>query len=181
MVGYAVAEENQSEDRERLPAAGLSCQAAILQARAAEAHANAQDALAQACLAQFSRLPIFFPSAHLLLTIPEAARNLQISERTLRHVLAGPDLHARLVERTRKVGICYKFILLLPPDLLADLSTHSILEMDKKYRAANGRNTHETANPRRRLGAVRGNGYLPLGKVLSDEYLVALQRRNGLS
>ncbi len=25
------------------------------------------------------------------------------------------------------------------------------------------------------------NGYLPLGKVLSDEYLVALQRRNGLS
>lgn len=56
------------------------------------------------------------------LTVPEAARSLCISERVLRRALAEPGLSARLVERTRKIGIYYKTLPLVPLDLLADLS-----------------------------------------------------------
>ena len=99
-------------------AAALTHQAALLKARAAEARAVSQEARAQA-----NRAHAFLPTS-LLLTIPEAARQLHITERALRHVLTEPDLQARLVERTRKVGIYYKFIPLLPPDLMADLPAH---------------------------------------------------------
>jgi hypothetical protein len=58
----------------------------------------------------------------LLLTIPEAARRLRLGERALRRVLADPAFSARLVARTRKVGIYHKCVSLLPPDLLADLA-----------------------------------------------------------
>jgi len=60
-------------------------------------------------------------NAESLLTIPKAARRLQVAERTLRLVLAELHLQSRLVERTRKVGIYHKFTPLLPSDLLADL------------------------------------------------------------
>ena len=93
-------------------ASALVSQAALLKARAAEARAESQEARS---LASHSL------SAPPLLSIPEAARRLQVAERALRHVLTEPDLEARLVERTRKVGIYYKFIPLLPPDLMADL------------------------------------------------------------
>ena len=101
-------------------AATLSRQAAILKARAAEARAASQEtrAASQETRAVASRDS---PPAADLLTIPEAARRLQVAERALRLILAAPDLHERLVERTRKVGIYYKFIPLLPTDLLADL------------------------------------------------------------
>ena len=56
------------------------------------------------------------------LTIPEAARRFQVSERILRLILEEPDLQAQLIKRTRKVGIYYKFIPLLPPDLMASLT-----------------------------------------------------------
>lgn len=92
-------------------ASALAHQAAHLQARAAEVRAESQEVRALAG-------HVLAPS---LLSIPEAARRLQVAERALRHVLAEPDLEARLVERTRKVGIYYKCIPLLPPDLMADL------------------------------------------------------------
>ena len=57
-----------------------------------------------------------------MLTIPEAARTLQVAERTLRRVLAEPMLQARLVERVRKVGIYHKCVPLLPPDLLTEVA-----------------------------------------------------------
>ena len=94
-------------------AAALSRQAAVLKARAAETRAASQ-------AARSSGDSDCAPSP--LLTIPEAARQLHVAERALRLILAEPDLHERLVERTRKVGIYYKFIPLLPTDLMADLS-----------------------------------------------------------
>jgi len=39
----------------------------------------------------------------------------------LRLILGEPELQAQRIERTRKVGIYYKFIPLLPPDLMASL------------------------------------------------------------
>ncbi len=93
-------------------ASALVHQAAHLKARAAEARAESQELRA---LTSHALAP------PLLLSIPEAARHLHVAERALRHVLTEPDLEARLVERTRKVGIYYKFIPLLPPDLVADL------------------------------------------------------------
>ena len=123
--------DDDPEDRERLneavqesraaskalakDAAALSRQAAHLQARAAEARMDAQEARAQASPGR-SSLP-----SNLLLTIPEAARRLHVAERTLRLVLAEPDLQAQIVERTHKVGIYYKFIPMLTPDLVAAL------------------------------------------------------------
>ena len=131
MAGESDPEERPAdrfEDRERLKeavqasqsdskalmkdAAALVRQAALLKARAAETRAEAQEARA---LAGHSSPPA------PLLSIPEAARLLHVAERALRHVLTEPDLEARLIERTRKVGIYYKFIPLLPPDLMADL------------------------------------------------------------
>lgn len=121
--------ESDPEDRERLREvvqesraaakaltkdAALSRQAAHPQ-EAAEMRRESQEARAQA-RQPYSSLP---PS--LLLTIPEAARRFEVAERTLRLVLAEPDLQARLVEQTRKVGIYYKFIPLLPPDLMESL------------------------------------------------------------
>lgn len=116
---HAAVQETQAAARELLKdAASLAHQAAVLQARAAKARADAESHRTQA-----QQLRANLPS-DLLLTIPEAARRLQVSERTLRRVLSEPVRHARLVERTRKVGIYYKFIPLLPPDLMADLSAH---------------------------------------------------------
>lgn len=97
-------------------AAILLRQSAHLKAKIAESIVTAQERCAQALLTRSSLAP------SLLLTIPEAARQFHMSERTLRLVLAEPDLQARLIERTRKVGIYYKFIPLLPPDLVALLS-----------------------------------------------------------
>ena len=96
-------------------AAALSRQSAVLKARAAETRAASQAARASGA---FDSAP---GALSPLLTIPEAARQLHVAERALRVVLAEPDLHERLVERTRKVGIYYKFIPLLPTDLMADL------------------------------------------------------------
>ena len=98
-------------------ASALVHQAARLKARAAETRAESQEARAQA------NPPLSSP---LLLSIPEAARHLHVAERALRHVLTEPELEARLVERTRKVGIYYKFIPLLPPDLMADLTARLV-------------------------------------------------------
>jgi len=96
-------------------AAALSRQAAVLKARAAETRAASR-------AARTSGDSDCVPSVlSPLLTIPEAARHLRVAERALRLILAEPDLHERLVERTRKVGIYYKFIPLLPTDLMADL------------------------------------------------------------
>lgn len=108
-------------------AAALSRQAAHLQARAAEARAAAQEARAQAGQPHSFLLP------SLLLTIPEAARHLQVPERTLRVVLAEPDLQAQLIERTRKVGIYYKFIPLLPPDLMDSLNLRFEGRKNKRF------------------------------------------------
>ena len=97
-------------------AAALSRQAAILKARATETRAASQ---AARTLGDSDFVPnVLSP----LLTIPEAARQLHVAERALRLILAEPDLHERLIERTRKVGIYYKFIPLLPTDLMADLT-----------------------------------------------------------
>jgi len=95
-------------------AAALSRHAAILKAKAAETRAASQ---AMRGLGDAECAPLA-----PLLTIPEAARQLHVAERTLRLILAEPDLHERLIERTRKVGIYYKFIPLLPTDLMADLT-----------------------------------------------------------
>ena len=95
-------------------AAQLSRQAAVLKAEVAEARLEAQETRARA-----TRLRA---CAEILRTIPEAAHDLHIAERTLRHVLQEPCLQERLIERTRKVGIYHKFIPLLPPDLLTDLA-----------------------------------------------------------
>lgn len=85
-------------------AAALARQAAVLRADAAQMRADAQRAR---------------PDPPL--TIPEAARSLHVSERTLRRVLGDPCLSARLIERTRKIGIYYKTLSLIPEDLFADL------------------------------------------------------------
>jgi len=123
--------EDRLEDRKRLKeavqashaaaialakdAATLSRQAAVLKANAAGARAASQAARGAVCPADAP------PALSPLLTIPEAARHLHVAERALRLTLAEPDLHERLIERTRKVGIYYKFIPLLPTDLMADL------------------------------------------------------------
>lgn len=96
-------------------AAALARQASVLQELAARTRAEAQAARARI-------LPARLASAECLRTVPEAARCLHVGERTLRHVLDEPDLKTRLLERTRKVGIFYKFVVLLPPDLVADLA-----------------------------------------------------------
>ena len=148
-------------------AAALIHQAALLKTRAAEARAEAQEARA---LASYSIRP-------LLLTIPEAARQLQVAERVLRHILTEPDLESRLVERTRKVGIYYKFISLLPPGLMADLppalptGNRRNIEMGRKNK--NGRRKRgEVIKPCRAqlqlLNAVRNR---PLAKVSAAQVL----------
>ena len=116
---HAAVQETQAAARELLKdAASLSQQSTVLQARAAQARADAESSRIQA-----QQLRANLPSDPLL-TIPEAARHLHVSERILRRVLSEPILHARLIERTRKVGIYYKFLPLLPPDLVADLTVH---------------------------------------------------------
>ena len=106
-------------------ASALTHQAAHLKVRAAETRAESQKARGSASSAL---------SSSLLLSVPEAARRLQVTERALRHVLTEPDLAARLVERTRKVGIYYKFIPLLPPDLMADLPARLVGRKTPEYR-----------------------------------------------
>ena len=96
-------------------AAALTRQAAVLQELAARTRAETREAREQS-------LRTGPPPAEGLRTIPEAARHLHVGERTLRHALDEPDLRTRLVERTRKVGIFYKFVALLPPDLVSDLA-----------------------------------------------------------
>ena len=96
----------------------LSRQAALLKTRAAEVRMEPQETRAQ------GSQPHPLLASSLLLTIPEAARLLHVAERTLWHVLTEPDLQAHLIEQTRKVGIYDKFLSLLPPNLLADLSAH---------------------------------------------------------
>ena len=99
-------------------AAQMKRQAAALRARAARAQTEAQEARLQAQQIR-SALP-----AALLLTIPEAARRLHVAERTLRTLLTAPEHQARLIEQTRKIGIYYKFVPLLSPDLIGDLISH---------------------------------------------------------
>ena len=127
-----MAEKSDLEDRERIieavrtshaaakaltkDAAALSHQSALLKAKAAEMCVTSQETRAQARLAQTASSP------DSLLTIPEAARQFRVSERTLRLILEEPDLQAQLIERIRRVGIYYKFIPLLPPDLMASLT-----------------------------------------------------------
>ena len=96
-------------------AAALARQAAVLQELAARTRAEAREARERSPRTR----P---PPTDSLRTIPEAARDLHVGERTLRHVLDEPDLKTRLVERTRKVGIFYKFVALLPQDLVSDLA-----------------------------------------------------------
>ena len=116
-VKKAVADTQAAAKELVKDAAALAHQSAILQERAARSRAEAQQARRQA-------QAIRPPPAGCLCTIPEAARRLHVAERTLRHALEEPALNARLIERTRKVGIFYKFLPLLPPDLVSDLSAH---------------------------------------------------------
>ena len=98
-------------------AAQLGHQAAVLKSRAAEARVEAQEIRARTYSTRAD-------SPQTFLSIPEAAHALHVAERTLRHILEEPTLNARLIERTRKVGIYYKFIPLLSPDLMVDLAEH---------------------------------------------------------
>ncbi len=113
----AAVEESQASAKELTKdAALLARQAAILKARAAQTRAKSQETRAQA-------RQVRNDAGDILLSIPEAAHTLHVAERTLRHLLQEPALQACLIERTCKVGIYHKFIPLLPPELMAELTT----------------------------------------------------------
>ena len=95
-------------------AAALQRQAAALKARAARSQGEAR----------VLRASPPEETAKALWTVPEACRHLHVAARTLRAVLAAPPFQARLIERTRKVGIYYKFVPLVSADLMADLTAH---------------------------------------------------------
>lgn len=80
--------------------AALKRQSAVLKQKAAQARSQARSL----------RAPPPEDVLKILWTIPEACVRLHVAERTLRAVLAVPPFQARLIERTHKVGIYYKFI-----------------------------------------------------------------------
>lgn len=56
-----------------------------------------------------------------LLTVAEACKVLGVSERTLRRVLKQPGIQARLQAENRQGRGKYRYVLSIPPDVLADL------------------------------------------------------------
>ncbi len=101
-------------------AAALARQSVILKEKAAQARSKARALRAP----PRPDTPPPEDASKTLWTIPEACIRLHVAERTLRAVLADPPFQARLIERTHKVGIYYKFIPLVPADLMADLTAH---------------------------------------------------------
>lgn len=70
-----------------------------------------------------------------LLTVAEACQVLGVSERTLRRVLKGPGIEARLQAEHRRGRGKYRQVLLIPPDVLADLKTGFLGEKQSSAQA----------------------------------------------
>ncbi len=101
-------------------AAALSRQAQALTERARQARQMAQRLRAQR---HGLAAPVpALPEPDALLTVMQACAVIGVCERTLRHALREPALSARVQHETRRAGTFHKLVMLLPPNLVAELA-----------------------------------------------------------
>ena len=122
--------DSQAAARELLKDANqLTHQARVLRDRAGQARDQAHRTRGPA--APEATGPAVPKTPSLLVTVPTACRRFGVCERTLRRVLKEPGIKERTLYRNHRVGIFYRYTLLLPPDLVDDLAVR-LAELKRK-------------------------------------------------
>ena len=120
-IQAGLAESRTAAQEVTKDAVHLTQQARVLCERSAQARAQAQN-LRSGCP----------PGPPPLITVSMACRRFGVCERTLRRVLEEPDIQARLLHQNHRVGIFYRYTLLLPPDLVDDLAARFAAKRPQK-------------------------------------------------
>lgn len=112
--------------------------------------------------------------ADRLLTVAEACQVLGVSERTLRRVLKGPGIEARLQAEYRQGRGKYRQVLLIPPDVIADLRS---LFLDGKHSSAQAKLNTGTLPANTGISAASVAGIYELRLADKDTLLAEKDKR----